>query len=182
MINNIIRGLVVAFVGVLLIVLNESALPFLVRLSGTLFFLPALVSLVNLYAARHGAPIFPMLMMSVINVGSCIIGLLLMLFPATFLELFVLLLALVLLCFSLLQLYGAVSVYRVQKRGSGLFVVPSLLVVVSVIVLFNPFSVIFTASIFIGICLVISGVSDVVIYLFGRKRVPAGLQKKQRGF
>ena len=52
MINNIIRGSLVALVGILLIVLNESVMPLLVRLLGVVFFLPAFMSLVNLYMKR----------------------------------------------------------------------------------------------------------------------------------
>ena len=89
MINNIIRGSLVALVGILLIVLNESVMPLLVRLLGVVFFLPAFISLVNLYMKRKGTPMFPMLMMNVINIGSVILGILLMLFPIAFLEFFV---------------------------------------------------------------------------------------------
>ena len=112
MINNIIRGSLVALVGILLIVLNESVMPLLVRLLGVVFFLPAFISLVNLYMKRKGTPMFPMLMMNVINIGSVILGILLMLFPVAFLEFFVILLAVMLLCFSLLQAYAAISLCR----------------------------------------------------------------------
>ncbi len=177
MINNIIRGSLVALVGILLIVLNESVMPLLVRLLGVVFFLPAFISLVNLYMKRNGTPMFPMLMMNVINIGSVILGILLMLFPVAFLEFFVILLAVMLLCFSLLQAYAAISMCRSLKQGLGLLATPVLLLVMSIVLLFNPFDAISTATLIVGICLVVSGGSDVVISVLTKRNTPTGLQQ-----
>lgn len=177
MINNIIRGSLVALVGILLIVLNESVMPLLVRLLGVVFFLPAFISLVNLYMKRNGTPMFPMLMMNVINIGSVILGILLMLFPVAFLEFFVILLAVMLLCFSLLQAYAAISLCRSLKQGLGLLATPVLLLVMSIVLLFNPFDAISTATLIVGICLVVSGGSDVVISVLTKRNTPTGLQQ-----
>ena len=176
MINNIIRGSLVALVGILLIVLNESVMPLLVRLLGVVFFLPAFISLVNLYMKRKGTPMLPMLMMNVINNGSVILGILLMLFPVAFLEFFVILLAVMLLCFSLLQAYAAISLCRSLKQGLGLLATPVLLLVMSIVLLFNPFDAISTATLIVGICLVVSGGSDVVISVLTKRNTPTGLQ------
>ena len=177
MINNIIRGSLVALVGILLIVLNESVMPLLVRLLGVVFFLPAFMSLVNLYMKRNGTPMFPMLMMNVINIGSVILGILLMLFPVAFLEFFVILLAVMLLCFSLLQAYAAISLCRSLKQGLGLLATPVLLLVMSIVLLFNPFDAISTATLIVGICLVVSGGSDIVISVLTTRNTPTGLQQ-----
>ena len=177
MINNIIRGSLVALVGILLIVLNESVMPLLVRLLGVVFFLPAFISLVNLYMKRKGTPMFPMLMMNVINIGSVILGILLMLFPVAFLEFFVILLAVMLLCFSLLQAYAAISMCRSLKQGFGLLATPVLLLVMSIVLLFNPFDAISTATLIVGICLVVSGGSDIVISVLTTRNTPTGLQQ-----
>lgn len=177
MINNIIRGSLVALVGILLIVLNESVMPLLVRLLGVVFFLPAFMSLVNLYMKRKGTPMFPMLMMNVINIGSVILGILLMLFPVAFLEFFVILLAVMLLCFSLLQAYAAISMCRSLKQGLGLLATPVLLLVMSIVLLFNPFDAISTATLIVGICLVVSGGSDIVISVLTTRNTPTGLQQ-----
>ena len=166
-----------ALVGILLIVLNESVMPLLVRLLGVVFFLPAFISLVNLYMKRNGTPIFPMLMMNVINIGSVILGILLMLFPVAFLEFLVILLAVMLLCFSLLQAYAAISMCRSLKQGLGLLATPVLLLVMSIVLLFNPFDAISTATLIVGICLVVSGGSDVVISVLTKRNTPTGLQQ-----
>lgn len=176
--GNVIRGLLVTLVGVLLISLSESAMPFLVRLLGLAFFLPALVSLVNLYAKRKGVALIPMFAMSVINIGSALLGIWLFMFPRTFLEFFVIMLALILLCMSLLQMYMVVSSSLPGRKKWGLLVTPLFLSVMSIVLLFKPFAAVSTVSIIIGICLAVSGLSDVIIMLLAKKRSVAGLQKR----
>ena len=178
MVNSVIRGLVVVLVGVLLVSMNGRALPVLVRLLGVVFFLPAFVSLVNLYMTRKGAPLLPLFMMSVINIGSIVFGACLMLFPVAFLELFVVLLALLLLCFSVFQLFVVLAVCKAEKNRWALLSVPLLLAVVAVLMLFNPFGTISTASVVLGICVVLSGLSDIVITILGHRKTGSAIQKK----
>ena len=176
--DNIIRGLLLTLVGALLISLSESAMPLLVRFLGLTFFLPALLSLVNLHVKRKGIPMFPMFMVFVINVGSVVLGVWMLLFPRTFLELFVIMLALILLGISLLQIYVVMSSSLSGRKKWGILTVPLLLTVTSIVLLFKPFAAVSTVSIIIGACLVASGLSDVVIVLLARKRSLTGLQKK----
>lgn len=177
MINNVIRGLIVTVVGIMLVAYNESVMPVLVRMLGVVFLMPALISSLNLYMTRKGASFFPMIMMSVINVGAVILGILLILFPVAFIEFFVILLALVLLGFSLLQMYSVASLYRASRHGASLFVVPVLLMLFSIVVLFNPFNLVSTTTMIIGICLVVSGCSDVVISVFARRKDSTGIRQ-----
>jgi uncharacterized membrane protein HdeD (DUF308 family) len=100
-----------------------------------------------------------------------------MLFPVAFLEFFVILLAVMLLCFSLLQAYAAIFMCRSLKQGFGLLATPVLLLVMSIVLLFNPFDAISTATLIVGICLVVSGGSDVVISVLTKRNTPTGLQQ-----
>ena len=99
-------------------------------------------------------------------------------FPRTFLEFFVIMLALILLCMSLLQMYMVVSSSFPGRKKWGLLVIPLFLSVMSIVLLFKPFAAISTVSIIIGICLAVSGLSDVIIILLAKKRSVAGLQKR----
>ena len=86
------------------------------------------------------------------------------------------LLALLLLGFSLLQIYSVASLYRSSRHGAGLFVVPVLLLIFSIVVLFNPFGLISTATMMIGISLVVSGCSDVVISVVAKRNVSTDIR------
>ena len=168
MINNFLRGIIVALVGVLLITLNESAMPLMVRLVGAAFFVPAMVSLLRTYMSVGRVSMSAVNMTLVANMGSLVFGFLLLLFPVAFINIFVLLLAVVLLCFSLLQIYMILS-QQLQKFGWGLLVMPVLLAVVSLIMLFNPFGTVAAATMIVGISMVVSGLSDIVISLLVQK-------------
>lgn len=169
MVINITRSLFAVLVGVLLIVLKDSAMPFLVRLLGLAFLFPALVSVINLFMTRKGAALFPLVMISVIDVGSIAFGVWLLVSPMTFLGLLAVILAVALLGFSLFQIYSVVSVRRSLHSPWGLLVTPLLLAVASIVVLANPFGTIATVSVILGVCAVVAGLSDIVIYIIARK-------------
>lgn len=175
--NSIVRSLFAITIGLLLVFLKESAMPFMVRLVGVAFFLPALVSIINVYVTRKGAPLLPMALMSVVDIGSMAFGAWLMFFPLTFLELFVVLMAVLLLGFSLFQAFVVLSLRNAGVRW-GLLVVPLVLAVASVIMLSNPFGTISTASLVLGIAIAASGFSDLFIYLLLGKGVRGSLQKR----
>ena len=169
--NSVIRSLSAVLIGVLLIVLKDSAMPFLVRLIGVAFFLPALVSMVNIYSTRKGAPLFPFVLMSIVDAGSMLLGLWLIVFPATFIALFISVLAVALFCFSLFQVYIVLSSYGREGLRWGLLATPVLLAILSVVLLANPFGTMAAVTVMLGICAIVSGVSDILIYvLVNRKR------------
>ncbi|MBO7230930.1 MAG: DUF308 domain-containing protein [Bacteroidaceae bacterium] len=170
--NSVIRSLSAVLIGVLLIVLKDSAMPFLVRLVGVAFFLPALISVINIYSTRKGAPLFPMVLMSIVDVGSMLFGLWLIIFPITFIELFVGMLAVALFCFSLFQIYVILSSYGRVGLQWGLLATPVLLAVLSVVLFANPFGTMKTVSVILGICAIVSGISDVLIYILANRNLP----------
>lgn len=177
MINNIIRSVFAVIIGVLLILLRETAMPFLVRLVGAAFLLPALVSIVNVYASRKGASPVSIFLVSLIDIGSMAFGIWLLLFPLTFLELIVVVLAIILLLFSIYQMYMVISSHKGTRLRWGLLAVPLLLAVISVVVLSNPFGTIATASAMLGAAAVVSGLSDILIYFAVRKSISRSLRK-----
>lgn len=177
MLANIFRAFFSILIGLSLVVLKDSAIPFLVRMVGAAFLLPALVSAVNLFLTRKEASAFPLLLVSLADVGSMLFGAWLLVSPATFLELLVVLLAIALLCFSVFQIYKVLSLRNGISLRWGLLLVPLSLAVASIIVLANPFETVATVSVMLGICAVISGISDIVILLAARKYISGNVEK-----
>jgi uncharacterized membrane protein HdeD (DUF308 family) len=177
MIDNLLRSLAAVVIGVLLILLKDSAMPVMVRVLGAAFFLPALVSVVNVYMTRKGASVFPMTMISIIDMGSMAFGIWLMLSPMTFLSLFVIMLAVVLLAFSLFQMFVVLSGRKHSGVRWGLMIVPLLLAAVSVYAISSPFETMSAASMMLGICAVVSGLSDIFIYFLVRRRLLKNAEK-----
>lgn len=167
MVNNVIRSVAVMLLGLVLILMSESAMGLLIRLVGAAFFLPALVSIVNLYVPRsenkHG--LFSKILITIINVGSMAFGVWLMVAPGDFEDTFIKLLAILLVAFALYQLIMVVAAQRHTTVPVPMYIAPMVLIVLAVILfsvenLSRP-----TCSILFGIGALVAGISDLVISL-----------------
>ena len=166
MLNRIIRSVATVLIGLLLVFMPDGAMGFIVRVVGAAFFVPAMVSLVKLYVSRRETAALPMVAVGVVGLGCAAFGLWLMVAPETFAGLFVTLLGVALLLFALFQLFVLFAVKRSGASRWGFVVVPLLLVVASVVVLANPFETVTAVSVLLGVCAVLSGISDILIYTF----------------
>ena len=180
-VNGIIRGLAIMLVGLLLMFMSDSAMPLLIRVTGAVFFLPALVSMVNLYITRGETAMLPKILISLINIGCMAFGLWLMILPETFMNLFTTLLAVLLFVFALYQVIVLVAAHRRMQVSWGMIVAPLLLIVASIIMFTVSFDDAATVSVVFGICAVVAGLSDIVISLSVRKKVVNELVGQQKG-
>lgn len=171
MLNRIIRSVATVLIGLLLVFMPDGAMGVIVRVVGAAFFVPAMVSLIKLYVSRRETAVLPMVAMGVVGLGCAAFGFWLMVAPETFAGLFVTLLGVALLLFAMFQLFVVFVAKRTGAFRWGIVVVPLLLVVASVVVLANPFETVEVVSVFLGVCAVLSGISDIVIYaVMGEKR------------
>ena len=180
-VNGIIRGLAIMLVGLLLMFMSDSAMPLLIRVTGAVFFLPALVSMVNLYITRGETAMLPKILISLINIGCMAFGLWLMILPETFMNLFTTLLAVLLFVFALYQVIVLVAAHRRMQVSWGMIVAPLLLIVASIIMFTVSFDDAATVSVVVGICAVVAGLSDIVISLSVRKKAVNELVGQQKG-
>lgn len=171
MMDGVFRGFVALLVGVLLVCFNQEVIPLLIRLIGVAFFLPSFLALVRVYLGkgRGVSSSFAVALTTMLDVLRLVFGLWLIFSPVTFASVFVLLAASVLLLFSFLQIAVAVSAMKYLPWRFGMLVVPVLLLVVSFVVLLNPFEAITTASFVVGVCAIVSGLFDILISLFVKR-------------
>lgn len=165
--NGLVRGLITLVIGILLIVMSGSAMELLIRLAGIAFFLPALVSLVSLYVSRKEAQKLPSIAIAVIDVGSMAFGLWLIVYPLTFQNVFVKLMAVLLFVVALHQLYVALRL--VKKGGWKMLVVPLVIAAVSAFLFFRTWEAVSAIAVVIGICAVVLALSDIVVAVMSRK-------------
>ena len=165
MLNNVIRSIAIMLIGLVLIFMSDSAMILLVRLTGAAFFLPALVSIINLYVSRSESGAIPKVLISVIDVGSMAFGVWLMMAPGHFQDVFVKLLAIVLLVFAIYQVIMIVTAQKYSIVPALMFVAPLLIIVVSIVLLSVKFESASTTSVVFGICTAFSGLSDLLISL-----------------
>ena len=169
MTNGLVRSIVVMLTGLLLIFCSDSVVGWLIRIVGVAFFLPALVSAINIYITRAQGEMFPKVLITIIDVGSMAFGLWLMVAPASFEILFVKILALLLLLFAVYQVSVLAMAHRRRSIPVWMYIAPLLLVVASVVLFTSSFKPLETLSVVFGIAAVVSGVSDLIILLKLRK-------------
>lgn len=170
--SDIIRNMVLISVGIMLVFMNESTMPLLVRIVGVLFFVPAFISLANLIFSRPGVDGAGMAFIILLNVGSMAFGLWLLLSPAAFGDIFLKLLAIVLLALSLYRIYRLFRERKSPAVSWKMCVVPLLAAIASVVLFVNPFATVSTLSVMLGSCAIVAGISDIFLlfYLENGKR------------
>lgn len=168
--NDIVRNLVIILVGVMLVFMNESTMPLLIRVVGVLFVVPAFISLANMLIARKDGTValFPVL----VNVGSMALGLWLLFSPEVFEALFFKLLAVALFASSIYRLYYLFRLRKTMPVSWQMALSPLLMTVVSVVLFINPFKTVATFVLLLGLCAVFIGFSDIFLLLLlgNRKR------------
>ena len=172
--SDIVRNLVIILVGVLLVFMNESTMPLLIRVVGVLFFVPAFISLAGIMFVRQSGG---MLSFSVVvNIGSMALGLWLLFSPEVFEDIFFKLLAVVVLAASFYRLY---FLYRRRKSSSvswRMALSPLLMALASIVLFANPFATVSMLAFLLGLCLVFMGFSDIFLLMLlgdrGREGVP----------
>lgn len=165
MTKNVIRSVLVMLLGLVLIFMSEGAMALLIRVVGAAFFLPALVSIINIYVSRADSGIISKVLISVIDVGSMAFGVWLMVAPLHFEDVFMKLLAMLLVVFAVYQLIMIVSAQRYSVIPFAMYVAPLVLIVFAVILFSVEISSTSTSSILFGVCALIAGISDLLILL-----------------
>lgn len=154
---QIVRSISVLLMGVLFLVLGDSALSVLVVAVGALLMIPGLVSLVSYIRHIEQRRMFPLAAL-----GSFVLGLWMAVSPAVFVGFFMYLVGGVLVALGIYQLAGLSVSSRVMPVSWPLYVLPGLVLLLGIFVLFNPFEAAALPFILIGIGCIISALNDVV--------------------
>lgn len=154
---QIVRSICVLLMGVLFLVLGDSALSILVMAVGALLMLPGLVSLVSYIRHIAQRRMFPLAAL-----GSFILGLWMIVAPAVFVGFFMYVIGGVLVALGIYQLAGLSVSNRVLPVAWPLYVLPALVLLLGIFVLFNPFEAAALPFILMGIGCIISALNDVI--------------------
>ena len=169
--DNVMRSFATILVGVLLILMKDSAIHLIVRVIGVALLVPALVSALGIFIRRNDGVSMRDMFISAVDVCCVALGLWLVISPGTFVGLLVVLLSLALFCFSFFQLYRLYVANRFADGNWKYAIVPVLLLLVSIVALALPDRTVSFITMLIGIAALVSGLSDIVISLIvDRKR------------
>lgn len=168
MLNVIVRSVATIIIGVLLVMQREAILPIIVQCIGAAFILPGLFALVSYLLGRKKGleqSWHPSIML-LTSVGSIVFGLWLLISPAFFVGILMMLLGVLI---SLLGLYQIVALALARKFASipfAMYIMPLTLIIVGLAVLVNPFDAASLPFILLGVGAVIGGISDLINSLF----------------
>lgn len=154
---QIVRSISVLLIGILFLVLGDSALSLLVIIVGVLLMIPGVWALVSYVRHIEQRPMFPLAAL-----GSFILGLWLAVSPTFFVSFFMYVLGGILVALGVYQLSTLSVSSRILPVAWPLYVMPVIVLLLGLFVIFNPFEAAALPFILIGIGCVISAVNDLV--------------------
>ena len=162
-INSItIRIILSLVIGVVLIVCSSSAINYLVITIGILFIIPGLISILEYFVRNNQSSEkrFP-----IESIGSSFLGLALILAPGFFVGALMYIIAGVLILAGILQMRELFIIRNRVEIPVGFYITPAIVLIIGAVILFNPFTVIATTFMILGIACVIYSLSELVNYL-----------------
>ena len=157
--NGPFRALIALVLGVVMIVYNEQAMDFVVKIIAAFLLASGFVSLAVGLRKKNESSSKLMTFNAVVDV---VIAALLFLFSGSVANLIIYLIGFVVLGFGIFQLIALISANRVSKVGVMALVMPVLVIGAGAFLLFNPEFIKSSISLFAGIALLIYGVSELL--------------------
>lgn len=174
MVNLLVRSLCTILIGVLMIILREAFMPVIVQFIGAAFIVSGVISLFNVYLLhkRGLSKGFDAFVLVTVGAAALFLGAWLLLSPAFFLSLLMLVLGVLLLAMGGYQFVMLLAMQRCLHLSLYRYVVPLLLLAMGVVVVVNPFEAAAIPFLVVGVGAVLAGVSDLVntLYLIRRSR------------
>ena len=162
-INNVTLRIVFALIlGVVLISWSSNVITYLVMTIGILFLIPGLVSVLGYFFRNKQSSerTFP-----IDSIGGALLGLALIIAPAFFVEVLMYVLAGLLILAGILQIRGLFIIRKRIRIPAVFYLAPVIILLIGIVILFNPFDVPKIAFIILGIACVIYSLSELVNYL-----------------
>lgn len=172
--SSVFRALCAIVVGVLLIEYREDTVRWITILTGVMFFLSGVISIVSYYAGRKQAgdiqvydadgrllsgyrQAFP-----IVGLGSVILGAVLAMMPTTFITGIVYIFAAILILGAVNQMMVLARVNRIASVGLFFWVAPSVILLVGVVAMVLPEAIASAPLLVIGWCMLVYGVTECV--------------------
>ena len=160
--NTTLRIIFALALGIILIIWPSKTINYLVIIIGILFLIPGLISIMA-YLSRNRQS--PATMFLIESIGSCFLGLALIIAPGFFVGALMYIIAIVLIFAGIFQIHGLIAFRRHTKTPIGFYVVPTIVLITGLVILFNPFTVVETTFMILGVACVIYSISELINYL-----------------
>ena len=157
---SFIRIIFALIIGLILVLWPDAAIEYIILTRGVLFIASGLITLLSYLAGQRkkgGLRSFP-----VDGVGAFLLGLMLVIMPNFFANVFTFILGFILLLGGIQQIASLTSARRWIRVPLGFYVVPSLILLAGILSLFNPIGVRETALMIIGVACIVYAVSELI--------------------
>ncbi len=174
--GGIYRAVLAILLGLALLIWPGSALKYVVMLIGVMFLTIGIISFIISSKNReeHQRSFAPLS-----GVGSIILGLLLVCLPSTFATVFMFLLGFILVLAAVGQLVSLSAARQFGRVSPLSFLFSLLILIVGIVILFDPFSSAESVFILFGITTVFYGVTDLINQFTIRKMRRASEKKEE---
>ena len=158
--NPLLRAILLIVIGVLLVSCREQTTQWIVILTGALFFIVGLVTLLNYLIRKNRA--LPTGPFPLLAIGGLLFGLVLLVAAASFLRFFMYVMGAVLIIIAVFQLVAMINIHRQVRLHGSLFLAPTLALLFGIFALWNPTKAAALPLLFIGLGCIVSGLGDTI--------------------
>ena len=161
--STLTRSVIAIAIGVILIIWPEKVKELLVTVVGVLLMIPSVITLTPLLFSKNTEDKKQHMLPVLLGTGLAILGLIMILFPETFISLFTLLIGILLFLAGLMQVIGVFNYCR-QTRNFWLMLSPLIILVMGAITISNFKNISNILLIMIGVTTLLYGISEVLNY------------------
>ena len=160
LLSPLLRAILLIAVGVLLVACREQTTQWIVILTGALFFIVGLVTILNYLIRKNRA--LPTGPFPLLAVGGVLLGLILLVASVSFLRFFMYVMGGVLILVAIWQLVAMLNIHREVRLHGALFLAPVLALLFGLFALWNPTKAAALPLLFIGLGCIVSGIGDTI--------------------
>ena len=161
--STLTRSVIAIAIGVILIIWPEKVKELLVTVVGVLLMIPSVITLTPLLFSKNTEDKKQHMLPVLLGTGLAILGLIMILFPETFISLFTLLIGILLFLAGLMQVIGVFNYCR-QTRNFWLMLSPLIILIMGAITISNFKNISNILLIMIGVTTLLYGISEVLNY------------------
>ena len=161
--STLIRSVIALVLGAVLVIWPEKVKEVLVTIVGVLLIIPSVITLMAMLLEKKKGYDKRQIMTIILGGAMAILGIIMVLFPDKFINLFTLLFGIILFLAGVLQVVGVYN-YCKQTKNYYLIIVPLIILAVGVITIVNYANIPNVLLIIIWVAALLYGVSEILNY------------------
>ncbi|MBR4119816.1 MAG: DUF308 domain-containing protein [Bacteroidales bacterium] len=168
--STIIRCIVAILIGVIMVIWPDKVNSLIITAIGVIIMLPTIIAILAYIFAKTEEAKKKSKTTIFVSLGSAVLGLIMVLYPARFVSLFTLFVGIVLLLAGVIQIVGVLK-YSIQTKSYWMLITPLAVLATGVITVVYFNNITNMLLILIGVILLLYGVSELLNYLKLKKSI-----------